>query len=128
MDYATLKSLKPSEFEDAAHDYRAVSNMASQAKNDLESRIAANLRKTLKGAALEAAVKQLRNLGTNFHYAQVECGLVSTALNALDAELREAKNKLDAAIDAAEAEKFTVGYDGSVSFPAAGDKVDGKVP
>ncbi|MEU2689373.1 alpha/beta hydrolase [Streptomyces hygroscopicus] len=102
--------------------------MAGQAKDDLEQRIAAGMRKTLEGEAVDAAVVQLRKLATNFHYTQVECALISTALNSLAYELRAAKDKLDAAVEDAEAQKFTVGADGSVSYPAAGDKVDGKVP
>ncbi|MBD3010164.1 hypothetical protein IEJ02_40535 [Streptomyces sp. 5-10] len=128
MDYATLTSLQPSEFEDAAGGYRTVSDMASQAQKDLEHQIAAKFQDTLEGEAATAAVRQLDKLAKNFHYAQVECALIITALNALAYELRAAKHKLDAAVEDAEAEKFTVGSDGSVSYPAAGDKVDGKVP
>lgn len=102
--------------------------MASQAKDDLDNQIAAKMQKSLAGKAVTAAVKQLRELAKNFHYTQVECGLVSTALDALAYDLRAAKHKLDAAVEAAQDEKFTVGRDGSVSYPAAGDKVDGKVP
>ncbi|MFD0446644.1 hypothetical protein ACFQ10_36565 [Streptomyces indonesiensis] len=125
MDYATLTSLKPSEFEDAAGGYRTVGAMASEAKDDVESQIIAGMRKTvdgqavLEGEAAEAAVVQLRKLATNFHYTQVECALITTALNSLAYELRAAKDKLDAAVEDAEAEKFTVGSDGSVSYPAA---------
>ncbi|GAA3683058.1 alpha/beta hydrolase [Streptomyces iranensis] len=134
MDYATLKSLKPSEFEDAAGGYKTVGDMASQAKDDVENQIIAGMRQTvdgqavLEGEAAEAAVAQLRKLATNFHYTQVECALIATALNSLAYELRAAKDKLDAAVEDAEAEKFTVGADGSVSYPAGGDEVDGKVP
>ncbi|GAA2345373.1 alpha/beta hydrolase [Streptomyces violaceusniger] len=128
MDYATLTSLNPSEFEDAAGGYRTVGDMAGQVKDDLEQQIAAGMRETLKGEAVDAAVVQLRKLATNFHYTQVECALIITALNSLAYELRAAKDKLDAAVADAEAEKFTVGADGSVSYPAGGDKVDGKVP
>ncbi|MEU5274141.1 alpha/beta hydrolase [Streptomyces hygroscopicus] len=134
MDYATLTSLNPSEFEDAAGGYKTVGDMAGQAKDDVENRIIASVRKTtdgqsvLEGHAADAAVTQLRKLATNFHYTQVECALITTALNSLAYELRAAKDKLDAAVEDAEAQKFTVGPDGSVSYPAAGDKVDGKVP
>ncbi|MGW2327142.1 alpha/beta hydrolase [Streptomyces sp. NPDC001700] len=128
MDYATLKSLKPSEFEDAASGYLTVSNMAGQAKDDIENRIAAKLQSALEGNAAEEAVKQLQKLAANFQYTQVECGVVSTGLNALASELQAAKNKLDNAIEDAKAEKFTVEADGSVTYPAAGDKVDGKTP
>ncbi|GAA1679125.1 hypothetical protein [Streptomyces yatensis] len=45
---------------------------------------------------------QLRKLATNFHYTQVECALITTALNSLAYELRAAKDKLDAAVEDAE--------------------------
>ncbi|MFI0728048.1 alpha/beta hydrolase [Streptomyces sp. NPDC021225] len=128
MDYSTLKSLKPSEFEDAAGGYRTLGEMASQAKDDIEQQVTAGMRKSLEGKAVDEAVRKLRKLATNFHYAQVECALITTALNSLAYELRAAKNKLDAAVEDAAAAQFTVGSDGSVSYPSAGDKVDGKVP
>ncbi|MGY0061938.1 alpha/beta hydrolase [Streptomyces sp. LZ34] len=128
MDYTTLKSLKPSEFEDAAGGYRTLGDMASQAKDDIEQQVTAGMRKSLEGKAVDKAVRKLRKLATNFHYTQVECALITTALNSLAYELRAAKNKLDAAVEDAAAAQFTVDSDGSVSYPSAGDKVDGKVP
>ncbi|AXK36706.1 hypothetical protein DVA86_33250 [Streptomyces armeniacus] len=128
MDYKTLDALKPSEFEDAAGGYRSASDMASQAKDGINNQISVRMRAELTGQARDAALGQLKELSKNFHYAQVECGLVSTALNALAADLRAAKAKLDGAVADARAQKFTVNPDGSVSYPPAGDKVDGKVP
>ncbi|MDX3224364.1 alpha/beta hydrolase [Streptomyces sp. ME19-01-6] len=128
MDYSTLKSLKPSEFEGAAGGYRTVGDMASQAKDDIEQQVTAGMRKSLKGKAVDEAVRKLQKLAANFQYTQVECGLITTALNSLAYELRAAKNKLDAAVEDAAAAQFTVHSDGSVSYPPAGDKVDGKVP
>ncbi|AUA12421.1 alpha/beta hydrolase [Streptomyces solisilvae] len=128
MDYATLKGLKPSEFEGTADGYQTTSDMAGRARQALERRIAAQMRESLEGEAATAAYNQLRNLSENFHYVEVECGLVSTALNALAFDLRAAKKKLDAAIEDAQAEKLTVNADGSVSYPPGGDKVDGKTP
>ncbi|WP_063730839.1 alpha/beta hydrolase [Streptomyces sp. RTd22] len=128
MDYSTLKSLKPSKFEDAARGYRVLGDMASQAKDDIERQVTAGMRKSLKGDAVDEAVVQLRNLAANFQYTQVECALIATALNSVAYELRAAKHKLDAAVEDAAAQHFTVHSDGSVSYPAAGDKVDGKVP
>jgi hypothetical protein len=128
VDYSTLKSLKPSEFEEAAGGYRTLGDMASQAKDDIEQQVTAGMRKSLNGEAVDEAVRQLRKLATNFHYAQVECTLITAALNSLAYDLRAAKNKLDAAVEDAAAAQFTVHSDGSVSYPPAGDKVDGKVP
>ncbi|MEV0262206.1 alpha/beta hydrolase [Streptomyces sp. NPDC050617] len=128
MDFAALKALKPSDFEEAADSYRAVSEMASEAKRELEDKIQATMRQSLKGVVADAALGQLHELAEDFHYMQVECGLVSTALNAFAADVRPAKKKLDAAVADAEAKNFSIGPDGSVSYPAAGDEVDGKTP
>ncbi len=128
MDYTTLKSLKPSEFENAADGYRATSNMASTAKERIERQVVGGMRNTLEGATAKAAIKQLSLLTENFHYVQVECGLIGTALEGFAYDLAAAKRKLDAAVEAAQAEKFTVNSDGTVSYPSAGKKSDGKVP
>ncbi|WP_334526920.1 hypothetical protein [Streptomyces sp. B21-105] len=129
MDLATLKALKPTEYSEAADGYRSTSDMASAAKDRIENQIAAAMRKALKGEAATAAINQLTELGKNFHYIQVECGLVSTALEAFSYEVGAAKTKLDAALDGAQAAKLTVLADGSVSYPAGGEKdADGKIP
>ncbi|KIF68516.1 hypothetical protein HY68_07505 [Streptomyces sp. AcH 505] len=128
MDLASLKALKPAAYEGAADGYRATSDMASQAKDTVENQIAAKMRGSLGGAALEAAVEQLQALAEDFHYIQVECGLVSTALNAFASEVRPAQTKLEAALEDARTRQFTVGADGSVSYPAAGPDSDGAKP
>ena len=86
MDLATLKALKPTEYSEAADGYRSTSDMASAAKDRIENQIAVAMRNSLKGEAATAVVKQLMELGKNFHYIQVECGLVSTALEAFSYE------------------------------------------
>ncbi|WP_245996792.1 alpha/beta hydrolase [Streptomyces armeniacus] len=128
MNFATLKSLKPDEFESAADGYKKASDMASSAKDRVEQEYAAKMQAALEGEAVEAAAEQLRKLGKNFHYVQVECGLASTALNGLAFDFRAAKKKLDAALADVSAEKFTTNPDGSVTYPAAGEKVDGRTP
>ncbi|MEU2062346.1 hypothetical protein ABZ576_18985, partial [Streptomyces sp. NPDC013455] len=128
MDIATLKALKPAEFEEAADGYRATSEMASTAKDAVENKISATLRDQLEGEAVTAALGELKELGKNFHYIQTECALASTALNAFAFDMAAAKRKLEAALEDAKAAGCTVGADGSVSFPAGGEKVDGKVP
>lgn len=127
MDYATLKALSPSRFEDAADGYRAVNAMACEAKDRVEQQISVRMRKTLGGEAARAALQQLREVGENFHYAQTECGLLATALNSLAHDLRTAKGKLEAALDAL-GEGFKVLADGSVSYPPSKEKVDGEFP
>ncbi|MEV5530384.1 alpha/beta hydrolase [Streptomyces prunicolor] len=129
MDLATLKTLKPTEYSEAADGYRSTSDMASAAKDRIENQIAVAMRNSLKGEAATAAVKQLTELGKNFHYIQVECGLVSTALEAFSYEMGAARSKLDAALEGARAAKLTVNADGSITYPPAGEKdQDGKIP
>lgn len=128
MDIEALKTFKPHEFEEAATGYRSASDMASQAKDALEQRITAQMQKALKGKAVDAAVTQLREVAQDFHYVQVECGLVGTALNAFAADVRPAQKKLEQALSEAAERKFTVGADGSVSYPAAGENPGGSPP
>ncbi|QKW27242.1 hypothetical protein HUT11_14755 [Streptomyces seoulensis] len=128
MDIATLMALKPSEFEAASDGYRATSDMASTAKDVIENKISSSLRNQLDGKAMEAAVAELKELGKDFHYLQTECALASTALNGFAFDMAAAKRKLESALEDAKAAGCRVGPDGSVSFPAGGEKVDGKVP
>ena len=129
MDLATLKALKPTEYSEAADGYRSTSDMASAAKDRIDTRIAVAMRESLKGEAANAAIVQLTELGKNFHYIQLECGLVSTALEAFAYEVEAAKRKLDAALDDARAAKLTVNSDGSITYPPGGQKAeDGKLP
>ncbi|MFF5401604.1 alpha/beta hydrolase [Streptomyces misionensis] len=128
MDLATLKAFNPSEYQEAADGYQATSDTASAAKDTVENGISAAIRNKLEGKAAEAALRELKELGKNFHYVQTECALVSTALNAFAFDMAAAKRKLEAALADAEAAGCTVGADGSVTFPAGGKEVDGKVP
>lgn len=129
MDLATLKALKPNEYAEAANGYRRTSDMARAAHDRIGTQIAAAMRKSLKGEAASAAIKQLAELGKNFHYVQTECGLVGSALDAFSYEMEAAKKKLDAALADARAGGLTVHADGSVSYPPGGDKdKDGKTP
>ncbi|MBU7596593.1 alpha/beta hydrolase family protein [Streptomyces sp. P38-E01] len=128
MDYKTLSALRPADFSEAAKSYRSASNVAQVNRERIERDISAKLRTKVEGKAATAAQAQLTALGKNFHYIQVECGLISTSLHALSTELTTAKKKLATAVSEAHAEKFTVNADGSVTYPAAGEKVDGKVP
>ncbi|MFD8391635.1 alpha/beta hydrolase [Streptomyces sp. NPDC059680] len=128
MDYKTLTALKPSEYSDAANGFRAVSDMASTAKERIHMQIIAAMKQANEGEAATAADGQLQELAKNFHYAQVECGLISTALDGFAYDMEAAKRKLDDAVADAHAKKFTVNSDGSVSYPPAGEKTDGKIP
>ncbi|MFI0594276.1 alpha/beta hydrolase [Streptomyces griseus] len=118
MDLATLKALKPAEYEGAADGYRATGEMASAAKDTIDNQVCAGVRNQLEGKAATAALGELRHLSENFHYVQVECGLISTALNGFAFDLAVAKRRLETAIEDAHADGCTVGSDGSVSYPA----------
>ncbi|MFG3406007.1 alpha/beta hydrolase [Streptomyces sp. NPDC048142] len=117
MDLATLKAFIPSEYEDAADGYRATGDMASRAKDAIDNQISVELRNQLEGDAAKAAVGELKKLSANFHYAQTECGLVSTALNGFAFDIAVAKRKLEAAVEDARADRCTVNANGSVSYP-----------
>jgi len=129
MDLATFKALKPAEYAQAADGYHATVTLASAAKDRIENQIAAAMRQSLSGEAATAALGQLTELGKNFHYIQIECGLVATALEAFSYEMEAAKRKLDTALAEAAAAGLTVNPDGSVTYPAGGEKgSDGKTP
>ncbi|POG47048.1 hypothetical protein BV881_12940 [Streptomyces sp. ZL-24] len=118
MDLSTLRAFKPSEYEEAADGYRATAETASTAKDAIDNRISSGVRNQLEGEAAEAALLALKGLSQNFHYAQTECGLVSTALNGFAFDMAAAKRKLEAAIEDAGAAGCTVNPNGSVSYPA----------
>ncbi|WKE70196.1 alpha/beta hydrolase [Streptomyces sp. WP-1] len=128
MDLAALKALKPSEYQDAADGYRATSEMAGKAGEALDSRISAGIRNQLSGETAKAALRELKELSKDFRYAEAECALASAALDGFAFDMTAAKRKLEAALEDARAAGCTVGADGSVTFPAGGEEVDGKVP
>ncbi|MER6571900.1 alpha/beta hydrolase [Streptomyces sp. NPDC001093] len=128
MDLATLKALKPSEYQEAAAGYRATSKMAGTAKEAIGNRISAQIRNQLEGETANAALRELKELSKDFHYVEAECALVSTALDGFAFDMAAAKRKLESAIEDAKAAGCTVGADGSVSFPAGGKEVDGRLP
>ncbi|MEU1787323.1 alpha/beta hydrolase [Streptomyces sparsogenes] len=116
VTFAQLKALDPARFEEAADGWHKVSSSASAAKDRLENEINAKLRGGLKGQGVNTALGRLERLSENFHYMQVECALVLTALNGLAAELRAAKKKLDNAVQDAQDAGMTVKEDGSVEY------------
>ncbi|EYT84529.1 hypothetical protein CF54_00990 [Streptomyces sp. Tu 6176] len=128
MDLATLRALRPNRYTDAADGYRAASGMASTARERIDDEIARSLRQSLKGEAATEALGQLQALSGNFHYVQVECGLAATALDAFAHEMTAARRKLEAALEDARAADFTVGADGSVTYPAGGEESGGERP
>ncbi|GAB2614403.1 hypothetical protein GCM10027168_53790 [Streptomyces capparidis] len=116
MNFSQLRKLKVSEFEDAADGWHKISTAAGSAKDKVENEIIAKLQEKLEGEGSSAAVERLRRLARNYHYIQVETGLLRTALNGLASELAAAQKKLNDAVADAEAEKMTVKDDGSVHY------------
>ncbi|WP_236245205.1 alpha/beta hydrolase [Streptomyces sp. CC210A] len=127
MDLATLKTFKPTEFEEAADGYRAAGDMASAAKETIDNVICAGIRNQLKGETANAALRELAEVSKNFHYVQTECGLASTALNGFAFDMAVAKRKLSAALEDARANNCTVNSDGSVRYPAGRKPEDEKI-
>ncbi|MDO0911134.1 alpha/beta hydrolase [Streptomyces sp. DT2A-34] len=130
MDLKTLKAIKPSEYAEAAGGYRAVSDMADAARDRIDKQITAAMQKANEGEAADAALKQLKKLSENFHYAQVECGLVSGALNGFSSEIASPRRRLLEALEDAEALSYTVSTDGGVAYPAGGknELTDDEIP
>ncbi|MDX3227961.1 alpha/beta hydrolase [Streptomyces sp. ME19-01-6] len=116
VTFAQLKAVDPAQFEQAADGWHKVSSSAGAAKDRLDNEINAKLRGGLKGQGVGAALGRLQRLSENFHYMQVECALVLTALNGLAAELRAAKKKMDNAVQDAQDAGMTVKEDGSVQY------------
>lgn len=120
MDHLTLKALEPTEYADAADGYRAMNGMADAAKDRIDNQITAAMRKANEGEAADAALKQLRKLSENFHYTQVECGLITGALDGFSFEIAAPKRRLTEALDDAAALAYTVNEDGTLTYPAGG--------
>ncbi|MFC9888532.1 alpha/beta hydrolase [Streptomyces pilosus] len=121
MDHLLLKALKPSEFTQAADGYRALSGMADAARERIDKQITGAMRKANEGEAANEALKQLRKLAENFHYVQVECGLITGALDGFASEIAAPKRRLTGALDDAAALAYTVHRDGTVTYPAGGE-------
>ncbi|MFD7747461.1 alpha/beta hydrolase [Streptomyces sp. NPDC059698] len=126
LTWAALREVRCAELEGAADGWGRVSNRADAARDRVEGQLLPGLRETQKGEAADAAVRRLRRLGANFQYIYTECGLLRTALNSLAHEIRAQQRVLQGALDDANALRFTVHADGSVTYPAAGEGlVDG---
>ncbi|MFB7557619.1 alpha/beta hydrolase [Streptomyces brevispora] len=127
LTWGQLRDLRCAELEGAADGWGKASNRADAGRDRIEKQLLNGLRETQQGAAADAAVGRLRQLGRNLQYVYTECGLVRTALNSLAYEMRAQQRVLRDALDDAEAMRFTVHADGSVTYPAAGEGlIDGK--
>ncbi|MBL1080553.1 hypothetical protein JK359_00940 [Streptomyces actinomycinicus] len=120
MDLKTLQTIKPSEYAEAADGYRTISDAADAARERVDKEITKALRDANEGEAADAAQKKLRQLSENFHYVQLECGLISGALNGFSTEITTPRRQVLQALEDAKALSYTVHTDGSVAFPADG--------
>ncbi|MGW2177076.1 alpha/beta hydrolase [Streptomyces sp. NPDC001732] len=120
MDYATLKAIKPSEYAEAADGYGAVSDMADAARERIDKQITKVIQAANEGEAADAARKQLKKLSDNFHYTQVECGMISGALNGFSSEIAAPRGRLMEALEDAATQGYTVDANGDVTYPAGG--------
>ncbi|WP_406406388.1 alpha/beta hydrolase [Streptomyces sp. NBC_01643] len=127
LTWAQLRDLKCAELEGAADGWGRASNRADAGRDSIDKQLMNGLRGTQQGEAADAAVTRLRQLSRNFQYVYTECGLLRTALNSLAHEMRVQQRALQEALGDADALKFTVHADGSVTYPEAGEGlIDGK--
>ncbi|MFF1921363.1 alpha/beta hydrolase [Streptomyces sp. NPDC058221] len=127
LTWAQLRDLRCAELEGAADGWGKASNRADAGRDRIEKQLLNGLRETQHGEAADAAVGRLRQLGRNLQYVYTECGLLRTTLNSLAHEMKVQQRALRDALDDAEALRFTVHADGSVTYPEAGEGlVDGK--
>lgn len=127
LTWAQLRDLNCAELEGAADGWGKASNRADAGRDRIEKQLLNGLRETQQGAAADAAVGRLRQLSRNLQYVYTECGLVRTTLNSLAHEMKAQQRALREALEDAQALRFTVHADGSVTYPEAGEGlVDGK--
>ncbi|WP_405804420.1 alpha/beta hydrolase [Streptomyces sp. NBC_01187] len=131
MKWQTLTKLDTEDLGRAADVYKSLSSAGDRGKDGLNKNVAPGIRGKLKGRAANAALRQVGQLSDNFHYMQVQTGLIRTNIDLLQEILRKAKIRLNQALQEAEREGFTVESDGSVSYSSAspedddGNKYDG---
>ncbi|MFD3519166.1 alpha/beta hydrolase [Streptomyces sp. NPDC058653] len=121
LTWAQLREVRCAELEGAADGWGRASNRADAARDRIDKQLLVGLTASQEGEAAKAAVGRLRALGRNFQYIYTECGLVRTTLNSLAQDLRGPQRQLQDALEEAGGLGFTVGPDGSVSYPAAGE-------
>ncbi|WP_405903107.1 alpha/beta hydrolase family protein [Streptomyces sp. NBC_00656] len=121
LTWAQLRDLNCSELEGAADGWGKASNRADAGRDRIEKQLLNGLRETQQGAAADAAVGRLRQLSRNLQYVYTECGLVRTTLNSLAHEMKAQQRVLREALEDAQALRFTVHADGSVTYPEVGE-------
>ncbi|MGW5232729.1 alpha/beta hydrolase [Streptomyces nodosus] len=113
-----LRDVKLSQYRHAADGWGKVSHRADAARLRVDREMTIPVRSTQKGETATKAAGDLDRLSRNYQYVHGECGLVRTTLEALAADLEGPQRKLRQALEDAEALKFTVNGDGSVTYPA----------
>nr|WP_202447563.1 alpha/beta hydrolase [Streptomyces sp. SID5468] len=103
----------------AADGWGALMGAMDAARTRTDHGIAAPVRAEQKGEAADAMAARLDRLGRNYQYVYQESGYLRSILAALADELAPYQRALNAALDEAHEAGFTVGDDGSVSYPAA---------
>ncbi|WP_330338071.1 alpha/beta hydrolase [Streptomyces sp. NBC_00557] len=112
-----LRDLKLSQYRDAAGGWGKVSHRADAARLRTDREMTIPVRSTQKGETATRAAGELDRLSRNYQYIHSECGLIRTTLESLAADLEGPQRKLKQALEDAEALKFTVNGDGSVTYP-----------
>ncbi|MET7288698.1 alpha/beta hydrolase [Streptomyces sp. NPDC005573] len=112
-----LRDLKLSEYQEAAGGWGKVSHRADAARLRVDREMTIPVRSTQKGETATKAASDLDRLSRNYQYIHGECGLIRTTLESLAADLEGPQRKLKQALEDAEAYKFTVNEDGSVTYP-----------
>ncbi|MER5207684.1 alpha/beta hydrolase [Streptomyces sp. NPDC002825] len=128
MSMQELKDLKLNELTEAARGWGEVSKRAYQSRKRVDGDVVPKLTDVTKGMATTSAAFRLGRLSRNYQYIHTECGLLQVSLDGLAEELAVPQRNLLNALAEAQALGFTVHPDGSVSYPAAGDEVDGQQP
>lgn len=128
LTWSQLRDLKCAELEGAADGWGRASNRADAGRDGIDKQLMNGLHGTQRGEAADAAVARLRQLSRNFQYVYTECGLLRTALNSLAHEMRAQQRALQEALGDADALKFTVHADGSVTYPEAGEGLIDRKP
>jgi hypothetical protein len=124
VKWQTLAKLDTEGLGRAADVYKSLSSAGDRGKDGLNKDVAPGIRGKLKGRAADAALRQVDQLSDNFHYMQVQTGLIRTNIDLLQEILRKSQSKLNQALQQAEWEGFTVESDGSVSYSSTGPEDD----
>ncbi|MEU6216569.1 alpha/beta hydrolase [Streptomyces sp. NPDC047022] len=121
MELSTLLGIVPADYTTTADGYRAAKNMADSAKDRINNQITKTLSQANAGEAADAALRQLRKLSENFHYIQVECGLITGALDGFASEITAPQQRLKNALNEANLLGCTINTaNGAVTYPAGG--------